>query len=60
MVKPMKLERGKVYFFNVRHDDDCRIWQSDNPSDCSCDPDIEPPIEVNEDNQGERQLPESG
>lgn len=45
----MKLERGKVYVLNIRHDDDCRFWQRDDLSDCSCKPEQEI-IEVNDDN----------
>lgn len=48
----LKLEPGKVYVFNIRHDDDCRYWQNDNFDECNCDPDFEA-VEVTEENMAQ-------
>ena len=45
----IKLEPGKFYILNVRHNDDCRFWQSDDIADCNCEPDLEQ-VEVNDAN----------
>jgi hypothetical protein len=44
-----KLEPGKVYVFNIRHDDGCGYWRNDDFDECDCDPDFET-VEVNREN----------
>lgn len=45
----MKWEPGKFYVLNVRHDDGCGFWRSDNMADCNCNPDVEQ-VEVDDTN----------
>jgi hypothetical protein len=34
------MERGRVHYISFFHDDWCRMYDTDNPDDCNCNPDI--------------------
>jgi hypothetical protein len=34
------IEPGRVYHAVLFHDNDCRFYDTENPTDCNCRPDI--------------------